>query len=712
MYADREEAALETRRASGSNGKRSRSDRILKKHMSPDSAHSSLARSVSSSISSQSPRSEDDVDARSRGDDDDDDDDEALSDKDPSDGRRKESLDVREREKQLQEKLRKRAIMSKRRKRSDSSTIARSHSGEVNEGDASADRKRSDQRRERRRGGGVELLERRISDRNGRERTRRASRSISRSVSRSRSRSPSRSRRRLESVGSKRGSSKRLSPEDDEHERRRRKVERSEDGHDDSSAYRRDREGGRERSRQYSPYYDPYYDRSMGRGYYPPGPPRRGGYPDYRYGPPPRDEYFDAPRSARSRHTRSPSPPARRRRDESKAKSPDPDDYELRSVFCSQLAARLGQRDLGEFFEDKLGEGSVRDVRIITDKNTGRSKGIGYVELKDEALVQKAVGFSGTPLFGIPLLVQLTEAARNRGQGASSADTPIRPNLPALTAEQLASLPKINGQPIHIDPANLTGSNPATRLYVGSLHFNLTEDDIKAVFEPFGAILNVDLHREPGTLKSKGFCFIQFASAGDAEKAIQNMNGFDLAGRQIKVGHVASRGSGPAAESSGGGGGGGGGSSSNNANNSASFDASGASGLNAASRAALMEKLARKDQTSSSAPSVPSEQQRPLNIPEAVSKAVLLKNMFNPEEETERGWDKELAEDVKEECEDKYGKVTSIKVDTDSAGEIWLKFEEVNGATKAIAGLNGRFFGGRSISAAFVSEGIFTSMLS
>jgi RNA-binding protein 39 len=175
---------------------------------------------------------------------------------------------------------------------------------------------------------------------------------------------------------------------------------------------------------------------------------------------------------------------------------------------------------------------------------------IGYVELKDEALVQKAIGFSGTPLFGIPLLVQLTEAARNRGQGASSADTPLRPNLPALTAEQLASLPKINGQPIHIDPANLTGSNPATRLYVGSLHFNLTEEDIKAVFEPFGAILSVDLHREPGTLKSKGFCFIQFASGTDAEKAIQHMNGFELAGRQIKVGHVASRGSGTAANNS------------------------------------------------------------------------------------------------------------------------------------------------------------------
>jgi hypothetical protein len=47
------------------------------------------------------------------------------------------------------------------------------------------------------------------------------------------------------------------------------------------------------------------------------------------------------------------------------------------------------------------------------------------------------------------------------------------------------------------------------RLYVGSLHFNLTESDIKQVFEPFGELEFVDLHRDPGTGRSKGYCFIQ-----------------------------------------------------------------------------------------------------------------------------------------------------------------------------------------------------------
>ena len=47
---------------------------------------------------------------------------------------------------------------------------------------------------------------------------------------------------------------------------------------------------------------------------------------------------------------------------------PKEDDSEARSVFVSQLPARLTAKDLGYFFEDKLGEGTVMDSRIVTDR--------------------------------------------------------------------------------------------------------------------------------------------------------------------------------------------------------------------------------------------------------------------------------------------------------------------------------------------------------
>ena len=54
---------------------------------------------------------------------------------------------------------------------------------------------------------------------------------------------------------------------------------------------------------------------------------------------------------------------------------PKEDDSEQRSVFVSQLAARMTARDLGYFFEDKLGDNTVMDSRIVTDRISRRSKG-------------------------------------------------------------------------------------------------------------------------------------------------------------------------------------------------------------------------------------------------------------------------------------------------------------------------------------------------
>lgn len=47
------------------------------------------------------------------------------------------------------------------------------------------------------------------------------------------------------------------------------------------------------------------------------------------------------------------------------------------------------------------------------------------------------------------------------------------------------------------------------QLYVGSLHFNLTEAEIKQVFEPFGELEFVDLHKDPATGRSEGYAFVQ-----------------------------------------------------------------------------------------------------------------------------------------------------------------------------------------------------------
>ncbi|KAJ2931145.1 hypothetical protein H1R20_g5968, partial [Candolleomyces eurysporus] len=334
---------------------------------------------------------------------------------------------------------------------------------------------------------------------------------------------------------------------------------------------------------------------------------------------------------------------------------PKEDDSEARSVFVSQLAARLTARDLGYFFEDKLGEGTVMDARIVTDRLSRRSKGIGYVEFRSVDLVEKAIALSGTIVMGLPVMVQLTESERNKTHAGDGS--------------------------LHLPPG-VTASHGAI-LYVGSLHFNLTESDIKQVFEPFGELEFVDLHRDSMTGRSKGYAFVQYKRPEDARMALEQMDGFELAGRTLRVNTVHEKGSGV------------------RYSQQDTLDESGGGNLNAASRQALMQKLARTEQ-----PAAPEPIARP-NIPQTMqSRSVLLKNMFDPDDETEANWDKELAEDVKGECESKYGPVSALKVEKDSQGEIYVKFDTIESAKAAIQSLNGRWFGGRQISATFISDAI------
>jgi len=335
---------------------------------------------------------------------------------------------------------------------------------------------------------------------------------------------------------------------------------------------------------------------------------------------------------------------------------PKDDDSEQRSVFVSQLAARLTARDLGYFFEEKLGENTVMDSRIVTDRISRRSKGIGYVEFRTMELVDKAIGLSGTVVMGLPIHIQPTEAERNRLHAGDG-------NLNL--------------------PPGVSAHHGGMQLYVGSLHFNLTESDIKQVFEPFGELDFVDLHRDPMTGRSKGYAFVQYKRSEDAKMALEQMEGFELAGRTLRVNTVHEKGSVKYTQQD-------------------SLDEAGGGNLNAASRQALMQKLARTDE----APARTQPIMKP-NIPQNMqSRSVLLKDMFDPEDETERDWDKDLAEDVKGECEEKYGMVEFIKVEKESQGEIYVKFDTIESAKAAIQSLNGRWFGGKQISATFISDAI------
>ncbi|KAL3481965.1 hypothetical protein BJX99DRAFT_217889 [Aspergillus californicus] len=470
----------------------------------------------------------------------------------------------------------------------------------------------------------------------------------------------------------------------------RRRARRDRHGDDYRSNGDFYRGGGRARTRSRSPIDDRYY-RPSGRSR--------------------RDERDDDRRPRRERETRKRSP------SKSRDKTPElnEDERDRRTIFVQQLAARLRTKELIAFFEKV---GPVKEAQIVKDRVSGRSKGVGYVEFKDESSVAPAIQLTGQKLLGIPIISQLTEAEKNRQ--ARSTET---------------SSGNKHAAPFH-------------RLYVGNIHFSIDESDLQSVFEPFGELEFVQLQKDE-TNRSRGYGFVQFRDPNQARDALEKMNGYDLGGRAIRVGlgndkftpentqRAQSQGAPPSnyqgSSFSGSGGRGVQAGGTNNFDRAGGRDTekgTGASALddtdvagvnfNNFSRDALMRKLARTDEPAE--PSADDKQQKillpktepkplPVNVNMA-SRCVMLRNMFDPSQEEGEAWIKELEDDVRAECEEKYGHVVHISLDPNSQGDIYLKFDRVQGGENAIKGLNGRFFGGQQITAQPVVDAVYSSLFS
>jgi len=158
--------------------------------------------------------------------------------------------------------------------------------------------------------------------------------------------------------------------------------------------------------------------------------------------------------------------------------------------------------------------------------------------------VPMAIALSGQLLLGQQVMVKPSEAEKNLVQSNASSGA---------------------------------ASGGARKLYVGNLHSNINEDQLRQVFEPFGQVELVQLPLDPLSGLCKGFGFVQFARLEDA-KAAQSLNGqLEIAGRVIKVSAVTDQA----------------GMQVSGATGDLDDEEAGGLALNASSRALLMQKLDR-----------------------------------------------------------------------------------------------------------------------
>ena len=89
------------------------------------------------------------------------------------------------------------------------------------------------------------------------------------------------------------------------------------------------------------------------------------------------------------------------------------------------------------------------------------------------------------------------------------------------------------------------------RIYVGNLPFSADESSVKTLFEQNDrSVTEVKLITDRDTGRPRGFGFVEMANGEDAEKAISELNGYEMDGRELNVNEAKERGEG------GGGGGG------------------------------------------------------------------------------------------------------------------------------------------------------------
>src|SRR6266852_8992134 len=143
--------------------------------------------------------------------------------------------------------------------------------------------------------------------------------------------------------------------------------------------------------------------------------------------------------------------------------APETDDPSARTVFVGRLSWNVDNDWLKAEFEEC---GEVISARVQMDRNTGKSRGFGYVEYADPASIEKALQFSGKEIDGRPINVDRSTSNKTSGGAGNPND-----------ARRAAYGDKT--------------SPPSSVLFVGNLSFDATEDSLWNVFAEYGDVKGV-----------------------------------------------------------------------------------------------------------------------------------------------------------------------------------------------------------------------------
>ncbi|CAB3410720.1 unnamed protein product [Caenorhabditis bovis] len=178
-------------------------------------------------------------------------------------------------------------------------------------------------------------------------------------------------------------------------------------------------------------------------------------------------------------------------------------------IYVGSISFEIREDMLKKAFEPF---GPIKSINMSWDPTTGHHKTFAFVEYEiPEAAILAQESMNGQMLGGRNLKVN----------SMMFQETRMPQNMP-------------QAQPI-IDMVQ-KDARKYFRVYVASVHPDLSETDLKSVFEAFGEVVKCQLARNQLGRGHRGFGYIEFNNANSMNEAIAGMNMFDLGGQFLRVG--------------------------------------------------------------------------------------------------------------------------------------------------------------------------------
>ncbi|KAJ1400113.1 U2 snRNP auxilliary factor, large subunit, splicing factor, partial [Sesbania bispinosa] len=330
-----------------------------------------------------------------------------------------------------------------------------------------------------------------------------------------------------------------------------------------------------------------------------------------------------------------------------------------RRVYVGGLPPTANEQSVATFFSQvmaKIGGNTAGPGDAVVNVYINHDKKFAFVEMRSVEEASNAMALDGIIFEGAPVKVR--------------RPTDYNPSLAATLGPSQPN-PNLNLGAVGLTPGSAGGLDGPDRIFVGGLPYYFTETQIRELLETFGPLRGFDLVKDRETGNSKGYAFCVYQDLAVTDIACAALNGIKMGDKTLTV-RRANQGANPQQPKP-----------------------EQESILMHAQQQIALQKLM-------------------LQPALVATKVVCLTHAVSADELKDDEDYEEILDDMRQECS-KFGSLVNVVIPrpqpndelTPGVGKVFLEYVDVDGATKARAGLNGRKFGGNQVIAVFYPENKF-----